>query len=79
MFEVVLTGWMLLVAFLLLALVVERDEIGRHLRIAWRRWRLRRQSDMSARWFKEQDQQMSRVEYHGPTIAFPIRKEDSIH
>lgn len=31
-------------------------------------------SPVSALWLRQQAQQESRVEYHGPTITWPIRK-----
>lgn len=30
---------------------------------------------VSERWLRDQQQQTSRIEFHSPTIAFPIRKE----
>lgn len=50
------------------------------IRAWWRRRRtaknLTRRNVLSPAWWKTQERQSERVEYHGPKIAWPIRKED---
>lgn len=48
------------------------------LRARVRRWwrRRRQRSQFSATWTRQQEQQESRVEYHGPKITWPIRPKE---
>lgn len=49
------------------------------IRAWWRRKRtarnLKRRQVLSPAWWRTHEQQSSRVDYHGVTIQFPIRKE----
>ena len=38
------------------------------------RWTRRREDVVSPRWLKEQQRLLSRVEFHGPSFRWPIRK-----
>lgn len=62
-------------ACILWALCVEDG--WRDVRRRWRVWQIQRRSEFSRTWRRQQDQQESRVEFHGPVIRFPIRKERS--
>ena len=42
--------------------------------IAWLRRLFTPPDAMSASWLKAQERDTSKIEYHGPSIAFPVKK-----